>query len=114
MLPRKTAWCGTYYDDGWQVIVSLHWCQALPETPRAAAGVDEGSALLSSHEQEEALIDTSTSNGNSPGTHHHSEGKKAPRDPNNACFSPKSFLMQAQRALYQSDAEAGGRCTSCH
>ncbi|BDA42681.1 beta-adaptin-like protein A [Coccomyxa sp. Obi] len=40
---------------------------ASAETPRAAAGVDEGSALLSSHEQEEALIDTSTSNGNSPG-----------------------------------------------
>ena len=29
--------------------------------------MDEGSALLSMDEQEEAFIDTSTSNGNSPG-----------------------------------------------
>lgn len=32
-----------------------------------APAVDEGSALLSMDEQEEAFIDTSTSNGNSPG-----------------------------------------------
>ena len=33
----------------------------------AAPAVDEGSALLSMDEQEEAFIDTSISNGSSPG-----------------------------------------------
>ena len=41
--------------------------QASEEQLAAGGPVDEGSSLLSTHEQEEAfLIDTSTSNGNSP------------------------------------------------
>jgi hypothetical protein len=42
---------------------------ALPQQP-GGGGVDEGSALLSAYEQEEAFIDTGSSNGNnSPGAH---------------------------------------------